>query len=89
MIAVMTTVSARDASRGFSALLDRVEHDAEEYTIMRGGKAIARIVPATEHTIGGFLARRAFSPAVDADFASDARSAQTLLTADADHPWHD
>lgn len=85
----MTTISARDASRGFSALLDRVEHDAEEYTIVRDGKVIARIVPAAEHTVGGFLTRRAASPAIDDDFAPDARSADPLLTTDADHPWHD
>ena len=85
----MTTISARDASRGFSALLDRVEHDAEEYVIVRDGRAIARIVPATERTVGGFLVRRAAGPAIDDDFASDARSADLLLTTDADHPWHD
>lgn len=76
IIGGMTTVSARDAYRGFSALPDRVEHDAEEYTIVRDGKAIARIVPATEHTVGAFLTRRAASPAVDDDFASDARTLQ-------------
>ena len=88
-MAAMTTVSARDASRGFSALLDRVERDAEEYTIVRDGKVIARVVPATEHTVGGFLARRAASPAIDDDFASDALGAAHLLTADTGTPWRD
>lgn len=85
----MTTVSARDASRGFSALLDHVEHDAEEYTIVRDGKVIARIVPASERTVGGFLVRRAASPAIDDDFASDAVSAEHLLTTDTGTPWRD
>ncbi|MFV0372798.1 type II toxin-antitoxin system Phd/YefM family antitoxin [Microbacterium sp.] len=85
----MTTVSARDASRGFSALLDRVEHDAEEYTIVRDGKVIARIVPASERTVGGFLARRAASPATDDHFASDAVSAEHLLTNDTGTSWRD
>lgn len=85
----MTTVSARDASRGFSALLDRVEHDAEEYTVVRDGKVIARIVPATERTVGGFLARRAASPAIDDDFAFDALGAEHLLTTDAETSWRD
>lgn len=85
----MTTVSARDASRGFSALLDRVEHDAEEYTIVRDGKVIARIVPAREHTIRGFLTRRAASPAIDDDFGPDAISAGPLLIPDAANPWRD
>jgi len=43
---------------------DRVEHDAQEYTIVRDGKVIARIVPASERTVRGFLARRAASAAV-------------------------
>ena len=85
----MTTVSARDASRGFSALLDRVEHDAEADAIVRDGRVIARIVPATERTVAGFLTRRAGSPALDDDFASDARSADVLLTTDTEHPWRD
>jgi len=88
-MADMTTVSARDASRGFSALLDRVENDAEEYTIVRDGKVIARIVPATAHTVAGFLTRRAGSPAIDDDFAADARGAEHLLTTDADTAWRD
>lgn len=85
----MTTVSARDASRGFSALLDRVEHDGEEYTVVRDGKVVARIVPATTRTVGGFLAHREGRPPLDDDFAADAVSADHLLTTSTDDPWHD
>ncbi len=41
----MNDISATDASRGFSDLLDGVEHRGEEYRIMRRGKAVARVVP--------------------------------------------
>lgn len=85
----MTTVTARDASRGFSALLDRVERDGEEYTVVRDGKVIARIVPAAGRTVAGFLARRAGRSVLDDDFAADAVSARDLLTADAAEPWRD
>ncbi len=85
----MTTVTARNASRGFSSLLDRVEHDGEEYTVVRDGKAIARIVPATTRTVAGFLARRASRAALDDGFATDATSARDLLTQDAVDPWRD
>jgi len=85
----MTTVTARDASRGFSALLDHVEHDAEEYTVVRDGRVIARIVPATARTAAGFFTRRAGRAALDDDFAADAVSARDLLTPDADDPWRD
>ncbi len=84
----MTTITARDASRGFSALLDRVEHDGEEYTIERGGRVIARIVPATTRTVAGFLARRAGRLPLDDDFATEATSANPLLTPDTADPWH-
>lgn len=73
----------------FSALLDRVEHDGEEYTVVRDGKVIARIVPATTRTVAGFLARRAGRPTLDDDFAADAVSARDLLAVEANDPWHD
>ena len=84
----MTTITARDASRGFSALLDRVEHDGEEYTVERDGRVIARIVPATTRTVAGFLARRAGRLPLDDDFAAEATSADPLLTVDTADPWH-
>lgn len=85
----MATVSARDASRGFAALLDQVERDAEEFTIVRGGKAIARVVPVSTHTVAGFLERRAGRPPLDEDFASDISDALSLLTSDSEDPWRD
>ncbi len=85
----MTTVTARNASRGFSALLDRVEHDGEEYTIVRDGRVIARIVPATTRTVADFLARRAGHVTVDDAFSADATSARDLLTTETTDPWRD
>lgn len=84
----MTTITARDASRGFSRLLDRVEYDGEEYTIERDGRVVARIVPATTRTVAGFLARRAGRLPLDDDFAVEATSANPLLTVDTADPWH-
>lgn len=85
----MTIVSAREASRGFSALLDHVEHDGEEYTVVRDGKEVARIVPAITRTAADFLARRAGRLPLDDDFAADALGAEHLLTTDASAPWSD
>ncbi len=42
----MKEISATDAARGFSAMLNAVEHDGETFVITRGGKGIARIAPA-------------------------------------------
>lgn len=84
----MTTITARDASRGFSTLLDRVEHDGEEFTVERDGRVVARIVPATTRTVAGFLARRAGRLPLDEEFAADTTSATPLLTVDTADPWH-
>jgi prevent-host-death family protein len=39
-------VSATDAARNFADLLDAVEHRGEQFTVVRRGKAIARLEPA-------------------------------------------
>lgn len=84
----MPTVTARDASRGFSALLDRVEHDGEEYIIVRDGREVARIIPAGTHALGTLLDALDGVPALDPDFEGDALGANELLTVPSD-PWRD
>lgn len=44
---VMPDVSATDAARHFADLLDGVEHRGEHYTIVRRGKAAARLEPVS------------------------------------------
>ena len=41
------TISATEAARNFSDLLNKVGFRGERYTIARGGKAIAHLTPAT------------------------------------------
>jgi prevent-host-death family protein len=41
----MSDVTATDAARRFADLLDAVEHRGEQFTIVRRGKAIARLEP--------------------------------------------
>ena len=43
----MPEVSATDAARRFSDLLDAVEHQGEQFTVVRRGKAIAHIEPVS------------------------------------------
>jgi prevent-host-death family protein len=38
-------VTATDAARHFSDLLDAVEHAGESFTVTRSGRVVARIVP--------------------------------------------
>ena len=40
-------ISATEASRRFADLLDAVEHGGQEFTIVRRGRAIADLRPAT------------------------------------------
>jgi antitoxin (DNA-binding transcriptional repressor) of toxin-antitoxin stability system len=41
----MRDVSATEAARSFSDLLDAVEHHGEGFAIIRRGKAVARLIP--------------------------------------------
>lgn len=41
----MSDISATEAARNFSDLLDNVEHGGERYTIVRRGKAVAHLEP--------------------------------------------
>lgn len=43
----MPEVSATDAAREFSSLLDAVEHRGEHFTVVRHGKAVAHIEPVS------------------------------------------
>lgn len=41
----MHEINATDAARGFSSLLDAVEHEGDGFTVIRRGKAVAHIAP--------------------------------------------
>ena len=41
----MPDISATEAARRFSDMLDSVEHEKRRYTIVRRGKAVAHLVP--------------------------------------------
>lgn len=43
----MKDVTATEAARNFSDLLDAIEHKKESFVVRRGGKAVARIGPAS------------------------------------------
>lgn len=69
----MAEMTATEASRGFSELMDRVA-DGETVLVTRGGRPVARIEPAGSATwISGqaFLALLASLPPLDEDFQSD------------------
>ena len=80
-------LSATEAARRFSEVLDRVERDGESYVVVRHGRAVATIGPARGGT-GKALkdALRANRP--DADWADELRELRESVGAGTD-PWHD
>ena len=79
-------VTATDAARRFSELLDAVEHDGDSFTIVRHGKAIAEVNPVPAAS-GEALLRVLREVPVDGEFAEDVVAMRALLT-DADR-WPD
>ncbi len=86
----MTELTATEASRRFSALLDAVEETRASYVVVRKGMPVARIGPAepSSMTAGEFLARLRQAPAVDEDYADDIdRYRAALAPLDDADPW--
>lgn len=81
----MRTITATEASRGFSELLDAVER-GETVRITRGNRTIAQVGPAVG--VSGRSLREALAalPPLDGDVESDIASAMALLTEGVD-PW--
>ena len=69
----MRNISATDAARSFSDLLDAVEHRGEDFAIVRRGKAVARLTPVGRGSgkqVKALLAELTPDPAWAADLAA-------------------
>lgn len=84
----MRTITATDASRRFSDLLDAIEA-GESVTVTRGNRAIAEIRPARRRT--GRDLRRALEAETPPDdrFEADLNDAINSLGQDVDVAWAD
>jgi antitoxin (DNA-binding transcriptional repressor) of toxin-antitoxin stability system len=72
-------ISATEAARRFSELLDDVEHRGESFLVKRRGHAVARIGPATAATWGDLVTLlREYPP--DPEWARDIAEVRALLT---------
>jgi prevent-host-death family protein len=82
----MRIMTASDASRRFSAVLDEAEH-GETIVVTRGGRRIAVISPASAAN-GAALAAfsRRWTGKLDDDFATDVAAAREATELDED-PW--
>ena len=83
----MKEISATEAARGFSALLDAVEHQHETFVVVRGGKSVARIEPATG-TTGAAVKALLLGHRPDAAWSAELRELRRL-TPDQARPWPD
>jgi prevent-host-death family protein len=77
----MTEVTATEASRRFADLLDGVEHRGERYTIVRRGRVIAQLEPATG-TSGAEVKALLRRHRLDRDWTRDNNALREGLTAE-------
>jgi len=84
----MRTMTATEASRHFSDLLDAVER-GESVTILRGSRPIAEISPARHRTGADLRTALEGTPPPDEGFARDISAALAMLTSEVPDPWAD
>ncbi|MCL2464322.1 MAG: type II toxin-antitoxin system prevent-host-death family antitoxin [Micrococcales bacterium] len=83
----MRIITATEAARGFSRLLDQVA-DGESVTITRGGHAIATLSPAKTCTGRALRAALAGLPPLDDEFVENMALGMEPLD-DGSYPWFD
>ena len=82
----MRQLSATDAARRFSQLLDEVERGRATFTVMRRGRAVARIGPAPVGS-GAALRDLIRTHPPDDDWAADLRKLREGLQLEK-RPWN-
>jgi prevent-host-death family protein len=84
----MRTISATEASRRFSDLLDAIER-GESVTVTRGNRPVAEIRPAHRRTGRDLRAALAETSPPDNRFETDIADALAHVTNDQADPWAD
>lgn len=86
----MRELSASEASRNFSAVLDSVEH-GETIVVTRAGRRIASIAPTTAATgaaLNAVLERWRSANVLDDTLADNIRAARAAASTESDaNPW--
>jgi prevent-host-death family protein len=82
----MRTMTATEASRNFSELLDAIER-GETVTITRGHHAVAEIMPARRRTGADLRTALEQTTPPDDRFAADIASALAMVSSEGDDPW--
>jgi prevent-host-death family protein len=88
----MREMSASEAARNFSSVLDSAEH-GETIVVTRAGQRVALIVPAPRANgaaLRSVLERWSTDPAFDDQLAENVAEARAAVSADLDDdPWRD
>lgn len=84
----MRTMTATEASRRFSDLLDAVER-GETVTIVRGGHPVAEIGPANRRTGADLRAALEGTSPPDDAFGKAISAALAMVTSEVPDPWAD
>ena len=82
----MERLSATDAVRRFSDVLDAVETKGETFMIVRRGRAVARLSPATGAAGSDVKALLRKAPH-DPEWLDAVRGTRAMLESE-DRPWH-
>ena len=82
----MRTMTATEASRNFSDLLDAIER-GETVTITRGHHAVSEVRPARLRTGADLRAALEQVPPPDERFADDIAGALALISSEGNDPW--
>jgi prevent-host-death family protein len=88
MLTGVRVISATEASRKFSDLLDAIER-GETVTVTRGNRPVAEIGPARRRTGRDLRVALAEGSPPDERFETDIADALTYITADENDPWAD
>ncbi|WP_028648852.1 type II toxin-antitoxin system Phd/YefM family antitoxin [Nocardiopsis sp. CNT312] len=84
----MRTITATEAARKFSDLLDAIE-SGERVTITRGRTPIALIGPAPRYTGADLRAALERAEPLDDEFESDVLKARAVMDDEVRNPWDD
>ena len=84
-------LTATAAARSFSELLSLVQYKGQHFVIVRGGEAVAELVPTTSPvepvSVQDLLQLLADLPIPDPDFAADLQAAQACQPSTPEDPW--
>ncbi len=84
-------VTATEAARNFSELLNRVRYERETFVILRGGEAIGQLAPVESHpgiTFRELIAVLDLAEKPDEQFADDLERIQAEQPLAGESPWH-